>query len=89
MAPKVTSDRFRAVLRARLSASERLGNDHLEISAGELHREVGGYPGIDHKLPSCCRVMRAMMQSADEIVRSSPKGYGARLTIRYQLPRGT
>jgi len=89
MAPKVTSDLFRAALSARLSASERLGTDHLEISAGELHREVGGYPGIDHKLPSCCRVMRAMMRPADEIVRSSPKGYGATLTIRYHLPRDT
>ena len=38
LAPKVTSDQFRAIIRARLSASERLGKDHLEISAGELHR---------------------------------------------------
>jgi hypothetical protein len=60
-------------------------------SSGDQRRRAPsrgrGYPGIDHKLPSCCRVMRSMMRSADEIVRSSPKGYGATLTIRYHLPR--
>ena len=54
---------------------------------GDLHEEVGGYPGSDHRMPSCCSVMRGEMASGDAVVHQPPKGDGANLVIRFRLPR--
>lgn len=61
--------------------------DYIDIEAGELHRLVGGYPGTNHKMPSCCAVMKRYMNNNDEILYSPPSGKGASLKIRYYLPR--
>jgi 5-methylcytosine-specific restriction protein A len=62
--------------------------EDIEVNAGQLHRIVGGYPGSHHRMPTCCKVMKAaMMPSADYIVASPLKGMGASLTIRYAIPR--
>jgi len=56
--------------------------------AGDLHRAVGGYPRRNsHRMPVCCDMMRSAMQGGDVIVSEPPKGRGATMTIRYQLPR--
>src|SRR5688572_3297116 len=78
---------FRAILDATLHATQRMGRPYVDVSAGELHRDVGGYPGADHRMPTCCDVMRRAMKGGDEIVSAPPKGNGASLTIRYCLPR--
>lgn len=59
------------------------------IISGELHRKIGGYPGIasNHRMSECCRVMKQLMNEDDEIVSQPPRGQGATLTIRYKLPR--
>ena len=57
------------------------------VSAGELHREVGGYPSTSHRMPLCCAVMRNAMQEGDCITKAPPKAIGATLTISYRLPR--
>jgi hypothetical protein len=61
----------------------------VEISAGDLHRRVGGYPGADHRMPACCSVMRNAIdeQAGDMIVSSPPSGQGASFAVRYVLPR--
>jgi 5-methylcytosine-specific restriction protein A len=61
----------------------------VEITAGSLHRVVGGYPGTNHRMPICCQVMYDTMGPDDEVVTSPPSGKGASLRIRYQLPRDT
>ena len=33
------------------------GNTFAVVKAGDLHRRVGGYPGRDHRMPTCCDVM--------------------------------
>jgi 5-methylcytosine-specific restriction protein A len=63
------------------------GETSVTVISGELHRRVGGYPVNNHRMPSCCDVMRAAMQEGDEIVGQPPKGKGATLSIRYNLPR--
>jgi hypothetical protein len=64
------------------------GLENIEVSAGELHRSVGGYPGPDHRMPVCCSVMRSEFSAdCDLVLESPPKGDGASLTIRYNLPR--
>lgn len=84
----LTTDDFRAAIEKRLAEAERGGDSGLIVNAGELHRELGGYPGTDHRLPSCCRAMRSLMCDGDTVVDGPPKGDGASFTVRYVLPRG-
>ena len=72
-----TAEDFRAVLRARLQRATETGEMSLDVRSGDLHREVGGYPGQDHRMPVCCQVMRGEMTKADELVTAPPKGNGA------------
>jgi hypothetical protein len=71
-------------IRARLHADLDDPVDTDTRSAIAPTRGRGLYPGairgIDHKLLSCCRVMRAMMQYADEIVPPRRRATEATLT---------
>lgn len=57
------------------------------VEAGKLHRRVGGYPGFDHRISTCCRVMRKNLMRGDEVLSEPPSGAGATLTIKYLIPR--
>ena len=65
------------------------GLSEVEVTSGELHRRVGGYPGPDHRMPLCCQVMRESLseKAGDRVVEAPPSGQGATLRIRYVLPR--
>ncbi len=78
---------FRAALRARFERATETGKKSLEVRSGDLHGEVGGYPGPDHRMPTCCAVMRGEMTNSDEVINAPPKGNGASVVIRYRLPR--
>ena len=78
---------FRNELDRLFTEGERLGFVAVDINAGQLHRQVGGYPGDDHRMPVCCDVMRRAMTPTDEIVAQPARGKGPRLTIRYRMPR--
>lgn len=82
-----TKDEFRAELERVLTAADALGLLAVDVNAGNLHRRVGDYPGADHRMPSCCSVMRAGMTANDAVVSEPEQGAGASLTIRYRLPR--
>ncbi len=43
--------------------------------------------GLTRRMPSCRHVMEGAMRLGDTILRTLPKGRGANLIIRYQLPR--
>jgi 5-methylcytosine-specific restriction protein A len=81
------SGEFRTVLEARLALAEREAKHFIDIEAGGLHREVGGYPARNHRMPLCCQVMRQAMNDRDRILAEPKKGQGASLKIRYALPR--
>jgi hypothetical protein len=83
----LTSADFHNELRAQIERAQKRGAEHVEINAGELHRTLGGYPGLDHRMPQCCDVMRQEMQDGDEVIHTPDKGQGASLTIRYKVPR--
>lgn len=85
----VTADAFRAALHGRFEAARKAGQAHADIGAGDLHREVGGYPAPHgwHRLPLCGRIMRSAMGPADEILSDPSTGQGASLVVRYRLPR--
>ncbi len=78
---------FRNQLSRLLAEGAALGFVAVEVNAGRLHRLVGDYPGAGHRMPVCCGAMRRAMAPGDEVVFQPPRGKGARLTIRYRLPR--
>jgi len=85
-----TAEDFRLALSKALEEASRSGADHLEITAGELHRRIGGYPGPGHRIPNCCQVMKAAVVEAwgDRILYKPPSGMGANLKVWYRIPRG-
>lgn len=84
---KVTAGDLHAELSTWLLVATESGVAHLDVSAHDLHRQVGGYPGPGHAMPQCCRVMRAEMRECDEVLAAPPMGNGASFTVRYLLPR--
>ena len=78
---------FYIVVQEILSTAQKQGATEIAVNSGNVHRQVGGYPGSNHRMPMCCSAMRSVMREGDEIIQSPPSGYGARLTIRYRLPR--
>ena len=80
-------DDFRAELRKQLRAAEQRELEFIDINSGQLHRNVGGYPGQNHRMPMCCEIMYGEKQESDQVRNAPPKGKGATLTIRYKLPR--
>ncbi|MHB1426895.1 MAG: GIY-YIG nuclease family protein [Gemmataceae bacterium] len=84
--PPQTAD-FVKTLSARLEEAEQKGALSLDVRAGDLHKEVGGYPGSNHRMPRCCNAMRKLMQPGDQVLCKPPKDNGANLKIRYFFPR--
>jgi hypothetical protein len=81
------SSAFEVALLAKFTAAEKNGESFVRVSSGELHRDVGGYPGPNHRMPACCFAMRAAMKVGDRLISEPPKGTGATLTIEYAIPR--
>ncbi len=82
-----TAQNFRHELLAMFNEAEKQDLSSVEIKARKLHRRVGGYPGPNHRMPTCCDVMLAEKRANDRILSQPRKGKGASLTIQYTLPR--
>ena len=78
---------FRSELLGMFQEAEKRDLPSIEIEARRLHRQVGGYPGPNHRMPTCCVVMLAEKRAKDRILSQPRKGKGASLTIQYTLPR--
>ena len=78
---------FRQALAGFLAEAERDGRTQVEVSAAQLHRALGGFPGVNHRIPICCSVMRTSVRDGDSIVISPAAGIGPALTVRFVLPR--
>jgi hypothetical protein len=50
-----------------------------------LYRSLGGYPGSTHGMSFCCDAMQAEMKPGDTLLVE--RIHGARMTVRYRLPR--
>src|ERR1700731_4062604 len=79
-------DHFRQELRAQFDRAGKRRAISIVVNSGELHRAVGGYPGPNERLQTCCEVMKEEMKSGD-VIMSDLNCRGAALTIRYRLPR--
>ena len=84
------SSQFRAALKEIFTEAMKDGKSSVAVKAGDLHKQVGVYPEpkSNHRMPICCEVMYQEMGSRDKSEASPPKGKGASLRIRYDLPRG-
>jgi hypothetical protein len=84
-----TAEQFREELSSIFEEALLENRSTVEVNAGELHSRVGGYPGPQHRMPLCCSIMREALNAdaGDEVVDEPPSGTGAKLTIRYVLPR--
>lgn len=78
---------FQKKLEDILLDAQQQGKTFVDIRSGDLHKEVGSYPGPNHRMPICCNVMRKKVKYTDQILKEPPKGLGANLIIRYKLPR--
>jgi len=78
---------FVDILVEKLNESKEKNHPYVDITSGDLHRAIGGYPGANHRMPLCCLVMKEMMAKKDEIIQEPPSGMGATLVIRYNFPR--
>ena len=76
----LTKEDFESCIDAKLS---QMQSEYIELTSGDIHREVGDYPGTNHRMPVCCDVMYSRMNGDDKILYAPPKGKGATLTIRY------
>lgn len=79
---------FQSELDSVFASAQQRGESLIEIKSGDLHRSVGGYPGPNHRMTICCRVMKSNMKPGDEILQQPPSGQGATLIIGFKLPRG-
>ena len=50
-----TIDDFRSELRAQIRRAEARGAPHVEVNAGELHRQLGGIPAPSIACPFAAR----------------------------------
>jgi hypothetical protein len=73
--------------RALNEVLSRSPGDHVDVTAGELHRMVGSTRGNLNRMATCCDVMMKARRDDDRILYRPRKGRGSRLRIRYQLPR--
>jgi hypothetical protein len=81
------ADDFRTALNRTLRQAQDAHHTFVDVNSGNLHREIGDYPGTAHRMPVCCEVMRAAMREEDHVLEQPLKGNGASLTVRYRLPR--
>ena len=80
-------DAFKDALETLLEKARNEDKKSLIITAGELHRIVGGYPGSNHRMPTCVGVMHSFLEkgTGGKILCSPNKGKGASLEIEYYL----
>jgi hypothetical protein len=81
----VSADHFRQGLLAQMARTAKGGQIDVLINCRELYRSLGGYPGSTHGMSCCCEAMQAEMKLGDTLLVE--RVHGARMTVRYLLPR--
>ena len=76
---------FRDEIMRQKSEARKAGKKFVNLTSRDIHLELGGYPGKNHRMPSCCHAMYDLMKTGDEVIKPVDCGYGASLTIKYYL----
>lgn len=79
------SQSFISEVQRIINEARSQGKKYVDIVSRDVHINVGGYEGSNHRMPSCCNAMRSLMKDGDEILEMPPKGNGATLKIRYYI----
>lgn len=80
-----STEDFSQLITIILRTSQVYNESFKILTAKHVHTFIGGYPGINHRIPNCCRGMRSLMIEGDEI-KGNPND-GANFTIKYKIPR--
>lgn len=80
----INTDTFRMALQHIFDESPA---GFIDVNARKLYAKVGGGKGRNYRMPECCQAMRSAMKPGDEKQAGPPSWQGAKLTIRYILPR--
>lgn len=76
-----TAEDFRRYIIQKITTG--FGNS-VDLTSGDIHRALGGYPGRNHRMSTCCNVMYQLMAGDDTVLPPAPpSGKGATVTIRY------
>ena len=81
----VSTDHFRKGLLGQMARAAKVGHIDIQINCGDLYRSLGGYPGSTHGMSFFCDAMQAEMKPGDTLLVE--RIHGARMTVRYRLPR--
>ena len=81
----MTTETFTNEVKQIIDEARNKGEEYVVIKSGDVHRAVGGYPGRNHNMPSCCEAMYKLMGAKDEVLTAPPSGKGATLSIKYYL----
>jgi 5-methylcytosine-specific restriction protein A len=76
---------FQNRLMAILNGARKSGQSYVDVESANLHKEVGGYPNLNDRMPVCCEVMRRLMRAGDSVVKEPTSEQGATLIIRYTV----
>jgi hypothetical protein len=76
---------FQNRLVAILNRARQSRQSYVDIESGTLHKEVGGYPDPNHRMPVCCEVMRKLMRPGDSVIKEPLASHDATLIIRYAV----
>jgi len=88
MSKTTNADLIRLEIQNRFKRASSSGFSSVDILAGDLHEKMEFNDGTHpNQMPSICNMMYEAQVAGDEILYSPPKGRGARLLIRYQIPR--
>jgi hypothetical protein len=76
---------FQNRLMAILNGARQTGKEYVDIESSNLHKQVGGDPSSNHRMPLCWDVMRRMMRAGDAVIEEPTTERGAKLIIRYMV----
>jgi len=85
-----TAEDFRKKLNEIIENARIKNLPYVDVWPKDLHRQVGEYPGPNHRMPMCCYVMKEKLRDGDLILKEPPSGMGGNVLIRYFLdtPQG-
>lgn len=78
----VNAETFRNELTKIFINTKEQNKEYVDIISLDLHKQVG-YDSSNHRMATCCIVMKSMMKPKDKIISEPPKGKGSTLKIRY------
>ena len=80
-----TKEDFIKEIQEQIMNAKSQATEYIDIISGDVHRKMGGYPGKNHRIRTCCKAMYELMKNKDEILNAPASSYGATVKIRYYL----